>query len=150
VKRDPLPPIERRAMTLATVALHAAMAGDWDKATDAVQRISDECGAVGIGRAILGWSDTMIARLVTGHIPGQPIRLAFQQVETGRIDTDADKVPAEVRWAGRVIAARAANDHATWDALMDALPDDGQAIGAHVAKVLEMSVLACGGKQAGR
>lgn len=137
---DELPKVEKRAIRLASVALNRAIAQDWDRATKAVQRISDECGQVGVGRAILGWSDTLISRM--GHTPGKPVAIAFQQAETGRIDTaDSEYVPDRVRWAGRVIAARAADDQPTWDALMAALPDDGKAIGEHVAAVLETVAL---------
>lgn len=133
---------EKRAIRLATDALHAALADDWARATRAVQRTSDECGAEGVARAILGWSDTLIGRMPGGK--GKPVRLAFMEAESGRIDTNADDVPPRVRWAGRVLAARAADDKATWDALMDALPDDGQVIGEYVSAVLEMVALTLG------
>jgi hypothetical protein len=140
VSIDELPKIERRAMRLASAALSCAMAEDWGRATKAMQRIGDECGQVGIRRAVLGWSDTLIARM--GHTPGQPVAIAFQQAETGRIDTaDSEYVPDRVRWAGRVIAARAADDQATWDALMDSLPEDGRVIGQYVGAVLETVAL---------
>jgi hypothetical protein len=140
VSYEDLPKVEKRAIRLAAAALTCAMAQDWERASKAVQRISDECGSVGVGRAILGWSDTLISRM--GHTPGRPVAIAFQEVESGRIDSaDGDFVPERVKWAGRVLAARAADDQATWDALMDALPDDGTAIGEHVAAVLEMCAL---------
>jgi hypothetical protein len=137
---DELSKVEQRAIRLASAALTCAVSNDWDRATKAVQRIGDECGEVGVGRAILGWSDTLIHRM--GHKPGKPVNLVFQQVETGRIDTaDGEHVPERVRWAGKVIAARAADDEAAWDALMKALPEDGAVVGQHVAAVLEMVAL---------
>lgn len=134
-----LPKIERRALRLASDALTASMAGDWGRATTAVKRISDECGGVGMGRALLGWSDTLIARMPARN--GRPFQLSFMETTTGRVDTNADDVPPHVRWAGRVIAARAKKDQETWDALMEALPDDGLIIAEHVSALLQMVTL---------
>ena len=56
-------PRNRRAMELATTALHAAMAGDTEKAVEAVQAIDGETGSSGLMDAILGWCDTYAAHL---------------------------------------------------------------------------------------
>lgn len=136
---DVLSPVERRALQLASVALNCAYSDDWKRAGAAVQRIGDECGGVGLARAILGWSDTLLARL--GHTPGNPVELTYQQVETGRIDEDGENVPGPVRWAGKVLAARGRLDQAEWEALMDGLPEDGAEVARHVAALLETVTL---------
>ena len=133
-----LPKAERRAMRLAGDALRCALVDDWTLATRTVQRISDECGSAGVARAILGWSDTLIAR--TPGLHGNAVRLAFMNADSGEVG-GADDVPEEVRWAGRVLAARAADDEDAWNALMDALPDDPAATGRHVARLLHLVAL---------
>lgn len=134
---DSLPPLQQQAMLLAAAALHKAMADDWHAAGRVIERIADECGATGLARAMLGWCDTLIARdpALAGLAEGGAVMLVFKETKSGRIDTNADDVPPCARWAGRMVAARAAGDRATWDALMGAVPADEQ--GAHVSAVLE-------------
>lgn len=136
---DPMSKSDKRAVRLAGDALRAALTENWPVANKTVERIDAECGATGIVTAILGWSDTLIARVP--NLTGRPVRLAFMNADSGRIDENADDVPDETRWAGRLLAARAADDEATWNALVDALPDDPAAVGAHVGHLLQMVAL---------
>lgn len=130
---------ERRALRLASDALRCAVAGDRERAFRVVERIGDECGGEGLALAMVGWSDTLIARVP--NLTGKPVRLAFMQADSGRVDENADDVPAEVRWSGRLLAARAADDRQTWNALIDALPEDGEQVGHHVGCFLGMVAL---------
>lgn len=137
---DPLPKNQRRAMELAGAALTAALGGDWGRAGKLLQRVGDECGPDGVERAMLGWCDTLVAKM--GVAPGTPVRIAFQEAGDGKPVTDADEVSREeIVWAGRMVAARAAADHAAWGALIDALPDDPRGVGRHVGAVLEVAAL---------
>lgn len=122
---------------LATTALHAAMRDDWPAATTAVQAINDRHGGRGLMAAILAWCDTAILKMTGSFTASGSVAVAFQAVETGEIG-GADDVPAEVRWAGRLIAARAADDEPTFNALIESVPSDPKAMGAHVARLLEM------------
>ncbi|WP_242890152.1 hypothetical protein [Actinomadura litoris] len=137
---DPLTRKERRAVQLAGAALTAALGNDWQRASAMLQRISTECGGEGMQRALLSLCDTVIHH--AGITPGQPVRIMFQQADgDGRI-TGADEVQRrESVWAGRLLAARAADDEDTWSALIEALPRDGYAIGQHVIALLEMCTL---------
>ncbi|MBA9003697.1 hypothetical protein [Thermomonospora cellulosilytica] len=138
--RDPLPKNQRRAMDLAGAALTAAREDEWKRAGRMLQRINDECGPDGMQRAMLAFCDTALTR--SEITPGGPVRIAFKALDgDGRI-TGADEVPRpEIVWAGRMLGARAADDRATWDALIDALPDDPREVGRHVGAVLEVVVM---------
>ncbi|GHE32071.1 hypothetical protein GCM10017673_38570 [Streptosporangium violaceochromogenes] len=133
--RDP------KAMELATVALHAAMAGDTGRAVKAMQAISDETGGEGLMDAILAWCDTLI-----GHTPGievgKPVALTWMEAETRRINTGPDEVRPTAVWAARLIAARAADDADTFHALMESVPHQPPtAMGDHVWELVQMVAL---------
>jgi hypothetical protein len=131
-------PNRRRVLKLAAASLTSARAGDWDRATRLTERIYDECGSAGVLLALRGWVDTLIVHM--GHVPGTPIAIAFQDTESGAITTaDDPDVRPEVVWAGRLIAARAALDEETWDALLLAIPRDEQ--GRYIPALLEIVAL---------
>lgn len=135
-------PRRARALQFATEALHAAFRDDKDAATRAVQAISDEAGGPGMAVAVKAWCDTLIGAwrrdggIPDGGADGVLVRPAWRDTDTGRVATDADEVPAEFRWAGRLIAARVALDKPAYDALIAALPADGEAIARHVGALL--------------
>ena len=129
-----------RLLLLAAKALHYAMAEDWERASRAVQVLGDAFGGDGCVTAMLGWADTLISRTPGLAGDGRPVRLAFQTLETGHIDYNADDVPDDVRWAGRLLAARAADDRDTFEALINSVPDDAT-WSKYVGAVLKMSAL---------
>lgn len=137
------PPWRARVIQLAGAALRSAMREDHQAARVAVQAISDETGGPGVELAIHAWADTLIRayRQATGTPDDAPVQPGWVNAGTGDIAGDADDVPAEVRWAGRFIAARAAMDHPACYALLTALPDDRAAIGAHVVALLNITAL---------
>lgn len=136
-------PRRARALRLAAIALQSAMSDDHAKASRAVQALSDEFGGEGVMLAIHAWTDTLIAayRQVTGTPDDAPVRPGWINSDSGAVATDADDVPCEVRWAGRFIAARAVMDLPSCHALLESLPDDGEAIGRHVSALLNMAGL---------
>jgi hypothetical protein len=133
-------PAERDSLTdeLARQALEDAMCESWDTAVAAVQAINDECGTGAIERACVAWMDTLIVHYqrATGHRDGDPVQPAWADAHTGEEWRDADQVDPAYRWAGRLIAARAAMDHGACDALMMALPGDDQETGEHIKALL--------------
>ena len=134
-KRD----IEReRGISLAADALQAAMAEDYGRAKTAIVAINDELGGEGLTLAIVAWSDTLVAqyRKATGTPDDAPVRMAWQDADTGDISATGNDVSPEVRWAGQVVAARAALDKAGFNALLRNLPRDGWAIGGYVSALL--------------
>ena len=134
-------PRNPRAMELAAVAMHAATAGDTGRAMKAMQTISDETGGEGLMDAILGWCDTLIAN-TPGIEVGKPVAIAWMEAETRRINTCPDEVRPTAVWAARLIAARAANDEATFHALMESVPHQPPtAMGDHVWELVQMVAL---------
>ncbi|MCW2768158.1 MAG: hypothetical protein JWO11_4117 [Nocardioides sp.] len=117
----------KRIISLASTAMYAAIAQDWPKANKATQAIGDEFGGDGVIAAALAWCDSMLA-----HTPGvdptsgNPVRLTFKNLESGRVDNDANQVPPAIRWAGRIVAARAADDEPGFRGLIESLESDKQ------------------------
>jgi len=128
---------------LAHVALQAAVNQDRAGATAALKGISDGFGGAGLALAILAWCDAVILRYqqITGTPDGQPVRIAWQEADTGDISVTGRDVPAEVRWAGQLVAARAALDQPAYDALIAVLPGDGLAIGGYISALLDGAAL---------
>jgi hypothetical protein len=126
-----------RTPGLARDALVAAMAGDSEKATRAVVEVNG-LGPEALEYAIRAWCDALIFRYrkISGTPDDEPVRPGWINGDTGDIATDADDVPPEARWAGRLVAARAALDLPAWDALLLALPEDGWQVGRHVSALL--------------
>lgn len=122
---------------LATTAYQAALAGRSQAAVDAIQRINDECGGEGLNEALMAWCDTYMHHATDGQDMPNVGRVNFMRTDTGQLDgPGSDRVPAEIQWAGRMIAARVALDLEAWTAALDELPDDGKVIGDHVFAVL--------------
>jgi hypothetical protein len=129
----------KRAIQLAGAALRAAMAGDWGAAGAAIQAASDECGGGGVELCVRSWCDTTINRFrqVTGTPANAPVRPVWVQADTSRVYADADEVPPAVRWAGRVMAARASLDREAYEALLESIPHDDVAVGEHLHALLD-------------
>jgi hypothetical protein len=142
--------VDERALELAREALEAALEEDWAGAGAAVQAISDERGWTGVTLALTAWSDTLVifTRRSQG-LPDEPgpgviVQPAWADDETGEVIEDADAVNGYHRWAGRLLAARAAMDHDSCEALLRSLPEDGGECGRHVTILLEMVALGMG------
>lgn len=122
-----------RAIKIATVALHRAMAGDMEEAANYVKRLN---GTDGLVLAIKAWVDTFIGRVVgwpeEGRTPAFQMRLL--NVDTGDVEI-ADEAPRHAAWAGRLIAARLADDEAGFIALLKA-PAEGAQLGDAIMGLL--------------
>ncbi|WP_433233902.1 hypothetical protein [Actinomadura nitritigenes] len=143
---------ERRAIELARIALIAKMRGAHDQAIQATQQLNDEVGSEWLEVAMSAWIDTFAVR-VLGVVPGghKQVHLHFLGLHHDACEgecgqphgvTGAEEVRRpEVVWAGQLMAARIADDAATWGALLHALPEDELEAGRHVAAVLEVCAL---------
>lgn len=130
-----------KPVRLAATAFHAGLAGKWPVAERAAKRISDECGGEGLGDALLAWCDTVCAHFRGGEDDGRPVRVQFWNGENGELDgPDSERVPPATRWAGRLIAARAAMDLGGYQAALDVLPEDQAEMSRHVWAVLQVTV----------
>lgn len=130
----------KRITGLAAIALGDAVAGDMQAAMNTVKQISDQTGGSGLEYAMRAWCDSLIGpmRRAAGTPDDALIRPAWVNSESGQVSLNADDVPAEDRWAGQMISARAAMDKDNWNALMAALPRDGFAIGDYICALLGM------------
>lgn len=126
-----------QARTLASEALVAAMRGDSTAVRAAVTAVNG-LGGQAMEYAVRAWCDTLVSRYqrLTGTSSGDPIHLQFMNPDTGARTGNADDVPPEMAWAGRMILARQAQDIDQWMALISALPEDAAEVGAHVMAVL--------------
>jgi len=77
---------------------------------------------------------TLRARRRLRELAANPPAIAFHEIETGSIK-HADEVPASVAAAGRLIAARLANDEAQFVAVLASVPE-GRELGLVFARVL--------------
>jgi hypothetical protein len=132
-----------RARKLAAEALHAAIREDWPAASKAMTAISAETGGEGACLALVAWCDTLIIaqRRVMG-LPDEPqdgevARPAWLDGDTGHASLNADDAPPAARWAGQLVAARAALDLEAFNALLAALPADGKARGDYAGALLQ-------------
>lgn len=85
---------------------------------------------------MLAWIDTGVSwlGLDPAELAADPPPVAFHAIETGNIE-HADQVPADVAAAGRLIAARLADDEAQFVAVLAAIPE-GEDFGRVFCRVL--------------
>jgi hypothetical protein len=130
-------PEHSKPIRLAAAAFRAAQADKSDSAARLVKRISDECGGEGIFVALMAWIDTYADHATDGAPTRSTPRMAFIQESTGQLDRDdSDRLPADIRWAGMLIAARCGLDEPRFKALINEMPRDGADIGQYVMAVL--------------
>lgn len=134
-KRDP------RVTKIATIALHLAMQDKMREAAGYVERLN---GTDGLIDAILGWIDTYIAYCHPTHRQGELVRIAWVDVDAAVVHANADDVHFGARWAGRLIAARAADDQDQFLALLRSLPP-GAALGDGITALLRAIALGLNG-----
>ena len=124
-----------KAVGLATRAYHAAVREDWPAANAAMAEAGREDANV-IALVMVAFCDTAIGlqRDMKGMPPLEeglavaeegPVRPGWVNAETGRVTLNADEMPAPERWAGRLVAARAAMDLDGFQALLRAMPASG-------------------------
>lgn len=127
------PDQRQRAKKIASVALNRAMAGDLEDAASYVNRLN---GGPGLLIAIVGWIDTYIARVYPDHKRGDAIAIRWLYTPEGRPET-ADDVSESMRWAGRLVGMRAADDEDGFYAVLHSLPE-GSALGDGIMALLHV------------
>lgn len=118
----------------AARALHSAMAGDMQGAADALMDQQRACGADSITDTVLALIDTMLHNTGVEEYGGA-VQPAWRSIETGQV-AGPDGTPAPVVWAGRLVAARMADDPDTYMALVAAVPKGEQ--GRYVMAVVNV------------
>lgn len=146
-----------KAAELATRAYHAAVREDWPAVSAAMAEAGRQSPNV-ITLVLTAFCDTTISlqRKIRGMPPPQdgvpedgPVRPAWLNAETGRLTMDADDLPPAVRWAGQLVAARAAMDADSFQALLKAMPADGLRRGEYAGALLMSCVTLNRASQAG-
>jgi hypothetical protein len=133
-----MPEEHSKPVRLATVAYHAALAGKWESAARAIKRISDECGGDAIVTALIAWCDAYVDHATDGRMDVAKATMNYINSDSGRLDgEDSDRLPERVRWAGRLVKARASMDEEEFRAALDAVPEDEGEWGSYVLAVLE-------------
>lgn len=131
-RRDPV------LQAMARNALDFMIKDRTDEAGAVLQRLADRYGGDGAVEAALLWIDTLGAHF--GHRPdGARVALLLKEVESGQVGTVDGGRPTVV-WAGRLIAARFADDEATFSALINAAACS-PSFGAHIGELLHMVAL---------
>lgn len=116
------PDLYDRAIHLATVAYHAAMADDLIGLSAALNAITDECGAEGVTTALIAWCDTYIQH-ASGGQPFGAAKVYGWDDKTDRLMTDTSGLPASDQWGIRLVSARASMDLAAFTAALQELND---------------------------
>jgi hypothetical protein len=141
-----------KARNLAERAYHAAVREDWAAANLAMAEAGRQTPNV-IALVLSMFCDTIIGlqRARMGLPPGEdgvpedgPVRPGWFNADTGQMTMDADDagLPAAVRWAGQLVAARAALDFDGFQALLQAMPADGFKRGEYANALLRGCALA--------
>lgn len=134
-------PVITRARELTTGALHAAMREDWPAASQAMQALASETGSTGVTWALLRFCDTILG--AQQRMRGLPdgtweggAAVKWFNTEDGTVG-HAGQVPDSVRWAGQLVAAKAARDEGMFRALLGAMPGDDAGRGRYVGALLQ-------------
>jgi hypothetical protein len=131
-----------KPVRLAHAALFAAMDNKWKRVEALLSRLNTECPGPGIGDALVAWCDAMAEHAEGGEPEFGRIRVATINTDTGALNAEDGNRPA-IRWATRLVAARAAGDRGAFVAAMDelnAIPD-GFERGRYVGQLVESVAL---------
>ncbi|MCK2242168.1 MULTISPECIES: hypothetical protein [unclassified Crossiella] len=108
-------PLARRILAASADNRHA-------EASRLMQELLNRYGSAAGLPALFAMIDA--ANTSAGHRAGQhPRQLMYLCADTGQLQT-ADQVNPAVRWAGRLMVARAANDRDQAEALINSVPSD--------------------------
>jgi hypothetical protein len=137
---EPGSPEYKRGVRLGAEALHAAMREDWGAVKAALDAMS---GSHALIVAIMAWCDTLLVRHPDGQCAGgHPVQVTWQEHGEGPLQ-HAEDVPPPARWAGQVIAARAALDEEAFYALL-AAPAEGADLGSCVIALVQSVAMTLG------
>lgn len=122
----------RAVMLMASAAMKAAQNGEQQAAADLLQCINDTYGGTGLSLAMIGWIDH--AMRAQGIRFGSAVEIHLWD---DKLEIDAPDAPDTMRWASRMIQARAAFDRGRWETESASLDGaDPETVGAHVMALL--------------
>ena len=121
----------------AARAFRAGIADDWDTALASLNEVAQIDGAA--ATVVAGFADTVAAAMERRGIKGPPDTVRWVDQEAAdQTPRDADRVPANVAWSGRVLLARWRFDEDQWTALWSAIPAGREA--EYIATALESCI----------
>lgn len=120
----PSDPRVAKSRRLASEALSYARQGKWAAAGAAMQAVYDQHGELGLETMMMGLVDTVVSVMGRPQ-PGTVVMPMWFDTTDGQFGT-ADEVPPRVRWAGQLIAARAADDPDGFYALVHSFSSDAE------------------------
>ncbi len=118
----------------ATNALMAEIDGQHERACVLVEGLLGAFGWQALQSAMQVWADH--AMRAVGIAPGTRIKPTWREMTSGEV-TAADETPVHARWAGQMLAARAAMDPQQWEALLKAPP--AEEMGPYIEAYLSMA-----------
>lgn len=122
------------AKRLGGAALVAYLTGHWNATAAIVDVVRGKSDWDGLYEMCAVWCDSILPTFF-GYERGAPVYLLWQEVCTGRMK-HSDEVPPTIRWAGQLLAARAANDEDGSRALFGAVSPD--ALEEHLGALLDV------------
>lgn len=122
-------------LPLATTALNAAIREDRGRAEQSVTELGTHYHQ-DMPNVLLCWIDSVRHHRPTVHAPEF---VTWLRVDTGQVQ-NANEVPPPVRWAGRLMLARAQGDADQFRALINAVSSDDE-WSRNVVAVLEICAL---------
>jgi hypothetical protein len=136
---SPISPDEKaEAILRSAVILFHARAGRWHDAGAGVTALAERFEGAGIQILIMSLADTMVAAQ-GGHTQGGIATRPVWVDPDGAIEDADDVSRPEIVWAGRFIAARAAQDEDACAALVNSCGGDPEAYSANIYAVLEVT-----------
>lgn len=132
---------------LTAYALDAARKDEWLAVKKAIIHLERDHGPEGLEWALRAWIDTACATMPPAD---GPVRWVWFDVGSGELNANTQDLEPAQRWAAQMFGARQASDLDTWNALLDALPDDRKEIGDHVVSVLQAAALTMARNEASR
>lgn len=121
----------------ATMVLVLINRGQLSEAVAAVEQIQADHGPGVLPAVLVALCDTTLA--AAGHRPARPRQVSLAFTDLDRRDLSAGEVPPNVAWAGRLVAARAADDRETFEALIAAAMADEEAWGRAVMTLFRLA-----------
>jgi len=122
----------------AGAAFQCGMVGEYEEASRLLRAMQQEHGAETVAGAIIAWID---AALTFQGINDYGGTVALHFINMDGDGDGADNAPKEMVWAGRLFAARMADDREMFDAVINTIAGvDGKVVGDHVLAVLHTAV----------
>ena len=130
-----------KPVRLAHAVLLAAIDEKWPTAQRAIERLNAECGPEGLATALIAWCDAIAEHAQGGRPEFGRVNVLPWNTDTGGVGDEA--LRPTVRWATRLVAARAKGDIEAFEALLAELNaiNDGFERGRYATELVQSAAL---------